>query len=168
MKKLLILMLVLGMASSANALIVTLDPSGSAVVPAGTITVNVVSDTADLGYEYAVKILDTTYASFSSVTATSDAGIDSFLTDYADALGAETYTYVITTLDKGVSGTVQPGVQWILDIAFTGAAPDQTATLALLDDTLTQIGSYEMVGIPEPMTIALLGLGSLFLLRRRK
>jgi len=36
------------------------------------------------------------------------------------------------------------------------------------DADIAEVGRYELTGIPEPMTIALLGLGGLFLLRRRK
>ncbi|GAJ05551.1 unnamed protein product, partial [marine sediment metagenome] len=94
---------------------------------------------------------------------------DSSLIDYADALGAGTYTYLLNTLDSSAPfDSVQPGVQWVLNIDITVAPPG--AMLLLLDANadLAEVGRYELTGIPEPMTIALLGLGGLFLLRRRK
>ena len=169
MKKLLILMLVLGFASSASALLVTLEPVNPGTMP-GTLTVNVVSDSAELPYTYAVEITNTTNANFvSAPTATAAAGTDSALTDYADALGAGTYTYLLETADMSDPfDSVQPGVQWTFDIDITATPPGAMLLLLDADADLAEVGSYELTGVPEPMTIALLGLGGLFLLRRRK
>jgi hypothetical protein len=63
--------------------------------------------------------------------------------------------------------SVQPGVQF--EFSIYGAAVDDVYTVDLYaSDWVTIIDTGTVTVVPEPMTIALLGLGGLFLLRRRK
>ena len=170
MKKLLILMLVLGLASSASALTVTLDPTGSGNHSAGSVVINVVSDSDLLGHTSYIAVVDDTYGGFSSVVKLDAAGSSASVTDYGPY---ETWDYVYGIEAMGASGdpdftSVEDGTQFVATIAFTGAAIGQDVTVELLNSSLAKIDSYTIQGIPEPATIALLGLGGLFLLRRRK
>lgn len=170
MKKLLILTLVLGMASSANALLVTLDPTGAGPAPAGNSTIDVLSDTDNGNYEYFLSVPDTTFGDITGVTILAAAGKDASVTPFGDALGAGTNTFAIGALDLDPNpgaGDVLAGVHFTADITFTGAAVGQDLTIQLLDAGLGLADSYTLQGVPEPATMLLIGLGGV-LLRRRK
>lgn len=171
MKKLLIFMLVLGITSSASAVVVTLDPSGSADHAAGDVVINVVSDSDLLGHTSYIAVLDNTHGGFSSVVKLAGAGSAASVTPFgaygifADVYGIEAMG---TAADPDFTSVVA-GNQFTATIAFNGAAIGQDVTVGLLNPALDGfVHSYRIQGIPEPMTIALLGLGGLFLLRRRK
>lgn len=167
MKKLLILMLVLGLASSASALVVTLDPSGDQPLGAGSYDVYVVSDEDTTGYELYLALVDSTYGSITSVVALSNAGSDALVTPYGDMAGFFN-VYAVKAVDMSPPfDTVLMGNQFLAVINYTGAAVGEDLPFVLLDGDLNVLDSTTFQ-IPEPMTIALLGLGSLFLLRRRK
>jgi len=167
MKKLLILMLVLGLASSASAFVVNLDPTGAADTPAGAQSLNVVSDTDNAFYEYYLVSMDITYGSISSIAILPAAGDDAATTDLGPMLGYA-MVWSVNAVDSAPPFNTVAGVQFTAAVNFTGAAVGEDLTIQLLDPTLTVLDSMTYNGIPEPMTIALLGLGSLFLLRRRK
>ncbi len=166
MKKLLILALVLGLASTASAAL-SLDPSGDQIAWPGAFDVDVVStDTAM--YTWFVALTDNTYGSITGVTVGSGAGDDGSATPLGDMMGYFDI-YQIEALDMSDPfDSVQPGSQFTVNLNFTGAAPTDSLQLVLLDPALSVIDSTTLHGVPEPMTIALLGLGGLFMLRRRK
>ena len=169
MKKLIVLMLVLGMTSSASALLVTLDPSGAAVLPAGSYNVDVVSD-SDVVYSYLLAVPDKTYGSITSVTKTAKAGEDGSVIPFGDAMGYFS-VYSIEALDMTEPfDSVLAGIQFQTVVNFTGAAVGENLTLLLMkyeNDQFINLDSRTFEGVPEPMTIALLGLGGLFLRRRK-
>lgn len=166
MKKLLILMLVLGLASSASAQIISLDPSGTVVGPAGGYTLNVVSDTDNYMYSNYLAITDATFGSIVGVTATAAAGSEYIVNNFGAVMGYAS-VWQVEASDTTDPYTVAADIQFIADISYTGTSVAETLTIELLEDVGVPIDSVTYV-VPEPMTIALLGLGSLFLLRRRK
>ncbi len=159
-------MLVLGMASVANAAIVSLDPSGTVEGPAGAYTLNVVCDTDLHPYSNYLAITDATFGSIVGVAATADAGSEYAVNNLGAAAGYAS-VWQVEALDTTDPFTLAAGIQFIADISYTGTSVAETLTIELLQDVGVPIDSVTYV-IPEPMTIALLGLGGLFLLRRRK
>ena len=175
MKKLLILMLVLGLASTASATL-SFSPSGVQLnTPAGAFSVDVVS-TDNAMYTWYVALTGSTYGSITEVTVMggapdpdgAPAGNDATAVLLGDLAGFYS-VYMIEALDMSEPfDSVQPGTQFVVNLNFTSVTPADTLQLVLLDPATTVMDSTTLSGIPEPMTIALLGLGGLFLLRRRK
>jgi len=163
MKKLLILALVLGMTSAASAALSLGGDIGGTIDIGTTGIVTVISDDTSnwMGYiEF-----DPTVVGVTGVVATTIAGQDSYV--LPDPLGWTGY-YEIQAADMSEPfDSVQPGAQF--EISVLGGAANAVYTISLLDsDWATVLDTGTVTVVPEPMTIALLGLGGLFLLRRRK
>lgn len=174
MKNLLIVMLVLGLTSLASATTVSLVDEGTIInaAPGTTVRLQVTSD-AGL---YALDAIATVVGGdvVSNATNLSDAatfGWDASLSFAPAGLG----TANAAEVGLGTFGAPPSGVVAYFDIAYTGGI--QTVTIANAmgfggsADTgfMTPVFSQGVVEIvPEPATIALLGLGALALLRRRK
>jgi len=184
MKKLLVLLLVFAMASCANAAIVSF--SAGAGLPGDTIGITVSSDEQVIGVGLAL-ITDNGFggtanpgawnAKFTTADAGYNGGASGFgAGDLIIATGSVTpgvyatgllYAYGYDIPSDAVVGTT---------IVFTvGDLPDFGAASSidyLVEGATTQMSmagmEFTATVIPEPMTIALLGLGSLFLLRRRR
>jgi hypothetical protein len=168
MKKLLVLMLVFGLTSAANAAVVGLSVDGSTVTTAAeidiaspTIILSVVSDTDDHPWlmEVSVAMAD---ATLGAPTPTSNAG---GLADYVDYSGGGLWDYELST--AGSPGSVLKGQQWTMNLTALGGL-GSVFTVSLGEYGATPVSTIDFTVVPEPMTIALLGLGSLFMLRRRK
>lgn len=171
MKKFLTLILVLCVASSANALLVNLDPTGAGPAAAGNSTIDVLSDSDDVSYSYFLSVPDVTYGDITGISITSAAGGDAAVTAFGDALGGGTNTFNINALDLVPADgpeDVATGIQFTADISFTGNAIGQDLTIQLLNDGLAVIDSYTLQGVPEPATMLLVGLGGVLLRRRKK
>jgi hypothetical protein len=162
MRKLLILTLVLGMASMASATISFVSNSAT-VTTGGSVTVSVQSDADDtawsgyLGYTPGL-------ASLVSVAAQSAAGTSASATATAYSgyyfLLAADFSDPQTTVDTGVqfTGNLVAGLSTgVYAINLWGSS----WTAGPLADTFT------LTIVPEPITLALLGLGGLFLRRRK-
>ena len=188
MKKLLILMLVLGMASSASAV---LDPSWLTTVNGTPWTGGSVVDVA-LGDEILVTLHEgTTTTIFGGVN---QLGFNVDHGDYvASSLGNDQPTYSAWSIllegvvnvdgfDNKVGLSLPTGgladfdvLYWKFDVP-TDLAISSSIVVSCFSGSYfgaagggpAAIGDLTLNVIPEPMTIALLGLGSLFLLRRRK
>jgi len=163
MKKLLILMLVLGMTSAASAALSLGGVINGEILPGETGIVTVISDDtsnwmAFIGYDHTV-------VGVTGIVATSNAGSDSYV--IPDPGGWVGY-YEISAGDMSPPYDSEvAGVQF--EISVYGAAVDDVYTIERWDAAFeTVLESGTVTVIPEPMTIALLGLGGLFLLRRRK
>jgi len=172
MKKLLILMLVLGMASMASAVVIEID----ALNP---MQVNLVGEDETVGMTYFLTVtgpgsIDAGTMLYTGNTAaiTDFTGVDPDITALMDAAIA---AFVAVNLDfvGGAStgldlvefqGTDIP-LPLLTGLLASWIATDYVEVYQHSAETGDVLGA---VIIPEPMTIALLGLGGLFLLRRRK
>lgn len=170
MKKLLVLLMVLGLVSSAQAAL-TLSLSATTVATDGTVTLDVVS--SDASFWTGNLILsddvmawnDPVVADWSTGTATGMGNIGGAVYDAAGYHAAIELT-VASNLE--VSNVVA-GTQFSIVISGKEAG---TIYISLQDATtqeeITTNGSpLALVVTPEPMTLALLGLGGLFLRRRK-
>ena len=174
MKKVLILMLVLGMTSLASAGIVVVTPdmvSGS--IETDPIDVEVVQQAFFMGITGAGAISNETLVYTGNLSAITDftgmdagltAGIDAAIAAYAPGAGlvggATTQILMIELFD----GTSPPGTPPpVVGQLVTFDAGDVEAYLLDADN----LGVFSAVAIPEPITFALLGLGGLFLRRRK-
>jgi hypothetical protein len=167
MKKLLLLILVLGMASAANAAIILSFDDNTTL----TETDLSVGDTAVIGI-YATDIYD--YGAYLSFGLVSEGGffvsnprylypgppiiIPPFPPEPID----DHYVFEVF-----LAFTQAPGIQVEVDLTCLKAGVDvfvelyDAGTFALVDSLIIH-------QVPEPVTLALLGLGGLFLTRRRR
>jgi hypothetical protein len=174
MKKLLILMLILGMTSTINAAVVLSvdgDTSHDWFYFWGrdTVAIGIHSDNTDDYMAY----LDFRYVSQGGFELNNPRFVTGMVGSRSEIVGPYPYgdSYELEITVATAPGEINTtGVQFEIDLTcfyigidvlvelYDGAAP-----FPVLDTLI--IGK---VGIPEPMTVALLGLGGLFLLRRRK
>ena len=213
MKKLLILLLVLGLTSAASATTVSLMDPGVTVDATGTriyiavdmsglealaVTITASGDATITGgimaaeaSDFGVKATDYDTVivtdggwqnglSFNTVITggtKAELGLGHFESTIFGATTVPAKAMPIMPGDLGMAVSVHTPIAYI-DIVATGAG---SVTLTMVDgsvygnNTLDREGPIAGFGsplcldtIPEPMTIALLGLGGLFLLRRRK
>jgi len=167
MKKLLVLLLVFGLTSAVNAAVVGLSVDGSNVVTAAdiekdvTMNLMVISDTDDYPWLMEVSVL-TADATLGAPVPTVNAGGLAAYVDYSDAT---IWDYELST--AGSPGSVKAGIQWNMDL-LTSLSLGSMFTVSLGEYGQAPVSTIEFTVVPEPMTVALLGLGGLFLLRRRK
>lgn len=163
MKKLLILMLVLGMSSLASATITAVAPDSIEVGVTDIISVSSDS-TADGGIYLDIYYLSDSSYTLSNLTLTSLAPSLSSFSWYTASYDNDEIEILFASAPEEV---VTTGVWFTLDITCD-------AMVDVLVEVYDSASPYPLLQtmtieqVPEPMTIALLGLGSLFLLRRRK
>jgi hypothetical protein len=184
MKKLLALMLVLGISSVAGAAL-TLDVGKTIMAPGETQAIGVSGDagtpppvTVYLMVEGPASIDGGTnqypggglegYDDAEVLAAGLGVSVPELIAQFAEFVAMPDLSDVsMITLAAGA--IPMPALEGTLvsDITLTGNA-EGLATLTLLgDDFATVYDSVDVTVIPEPVTIALLGLGGLFLRRRR-
>jgi hypothetical protein len=175
MKNLLIVMLVLGLTSLASAVTVSLVDEGTIIdVAAGTtVRLNVVADGGLIGLDAIATVVGGDVVSAAPGVADApglgwDPGF-SF-----DPLDVGTAAAEIGFGTFGAS-PVDPSIAGWFDIAYTGGTQVITLTGGQrhggTTDSSFMPGVYSLgvvTIVPEPATIALLGLGALAFLRRRK
>jgi hypothetical protein len=167
MRKLLVLMLVLGMASAANAVLIQVNgQTGAAIqideaaIPA-TITV-VGEDTANwLGY---IIVEDGGAGLLSGAAVLAGAGNQASAEAFSeDGWGAG---YTLTVASTSVPTNVVAGP--LFNVDYTAVLGDTAQITLFIDpDYETPAASVAVEVVPEPMTVLLLGLGGLFLRRRK-
>lgn len=165
MKKLLVLMLVLGMSSLASAGISLSGIPAAPIAEGDVVSIGIVNDDA-AGYVAYLSVYYISEGGFSmsNLRLGPDAGDFTSWIDYtySDIWEAEV-TLASTPGSNPVAGT------WFL-ADFTCTLKGVNVMVELWDaaDLSAPIETAMIEQIPEPMTLALLGLGGLFMLRRRK
>ena len=163
MKKLLILMVVLAVASLANAL-VTVAVSDTEVEKGGTVTISVSSDNAAAYMKY----LDMAKgkATLGPVTIYTEAGYDAAVVSYSTPT---LYDLELTAveLDTLTGQPVTAGLHFSVVATAIGDVGDTFEIELLNGSTYAWEDGETVTIIPEPATIALLCLGGL-LLRKKK
>jgi hypothetical protein len=162
MKKLLTLSLVLGLAAMANA-VPTLVISGSDTIDytaGGLATVVITSDDVN-PYQAWLTIESGPGAAAGAMVILPNAGSSASVdTGYAGWWGAEALSLSTTEADW-----VKAGDHFTLDII--GSAEGEIVLGLYEGDGVTPINSVTIHSVPEPLTMGLLGLGGLFLRRRK-
>jgi hypothetical protein len=166
MKKLLVLSLVLGIASLATAGLQfsiggTQYADGSTVLVGGQTAVGIYNDTAFTGPSLVQWIgIETDQQVEGTATVNNDLLPGTWsITDYGTFAGYPDTWYWYTNQDLPAVGDTLVG-----DLFTVEGLPD--ATITLYDSQFTSLGSVNLV-TPEPVTMALLGLGGL-MIRRKK
>ncbi|MBA7587031.1 hypothetical protein ES708_29041 [subsurface metagenome] len=184
MKKLLVLLLVFAMASWANAAIVSFSAGDG--LPGDTIGITVSSDEQVAGVTLAL-IADSGFGgtanpgAWNTLFTTADAGYNGTAGGYGagDLImvsGGISLGFPATGLLYSYSYDIPSDAAFGATIVFTvGDLPDfgiASSIDYLVEGATAQMSmagmEFTSTVIPEPMTIALLGLGGLFLLRRRR
>ena len=173
MKKFVIVMLVLGIASFASAGLTWTDGGG---VDISTITLTSESDTAvvyissdsTLAGWFSATIADTSVAEFTAATGTANLGGEGSASLYFHP-GMGQYNVYGRAYDVEAPSTIGPGLWVEVTIHATNGDLGTTTAETIGVGSLHFLPSDTLIinHIPEPATIALLGLGGL-LLRRRK
>jgi hypothetical protein len=165
MRKLFLLFLVLGLVSAANATLIKVDDlEGESFEVDVQATITVVSEDASswLGY---IIIEEGGAGSLENVAVLDAAGDLGAAAPYTEA---DWGTGFELSASMGPAGDppIAAGTQFSLN--YVGEVGD-TATISLFVDPefTIPVASVNITVVPEPMTIILLGLGGLFLRRRR-
>ena len=174
MKKLVVLMLVFGVVSVAGAAEISLEGQGAPLLatPGTTVTINILTDTALIGLDALVTVTggDVITGAMSPADA-ADYGWDP-VSFPIDPLGLGTATVEV----GGATFAAAPGpAVGYVDIAYTGGIQIVSLSAGTLFGGTYDV-NYNPAGfsqgvvaiVPEPMTLGLLGLGGLFLRRRKK
>jgi len=165
MRKMLVLFLVLGLASAANAMLIRVDGlEGDSFEVDIESTITVVSEDSSswLGYIIVEEGGAGTLENPVILDAAGDLGAAAAYTEAGWGTGYELSASMSPTADPPIA----TGPQFSFD--YVGEVGD-TATISLFVDPeyTTPVASVNVTVVPEPMTIILLGLGGLFLRRRR-
>mgnify|MGYP003572284461 CR=1 FL=1 len=147
MKKLLVLLMVLGMASLANAALVI--------------------DATDLGNvglstDAAVPAYKVTLINDGGVTWDTSGFKAGLPFDFASIINGETADEIVISGSQFLGAPVGPGG------LFSGIALSGLGTVTVKNTLGTNDSVIGVIEVPEPMTMSLLGLGGLALIRRRR
>ena len=168
MKRLLALMLILVITSSANAVFIQIDGvSGESaeVAEGATSTITIVSENESSWLGYLIIEAGGT-GTLSNAVILDAAGNIASAESYTEVDWGDGYELTVA-MSPGGDPAIATGTQFSFD--FSGGVLGETAQISLfLDPDYTNPVSSVMVSvIPEPITMVLLGFGAMFLRRRR-
>jgi len=166
MKKVLVLMLVLGIASGANAAlsITTQDSGAFEIVKDTTATFNI-ANSEGTNYTTWIELVGdaASYSGDPTFTAAGNPNGDSVVNYYPDYAG----WYEINVTSFNPDNPIVAGDQ--IAVALLGQTVGTVTLNVYASDgaTLLATQDIQVIPVPEPLTIALMGLGGLFLRRRK-
>lgn len=157
-------MLVLGMASIANATVLSWSTSAITITAVGSTVVVQISANDNMPYDkYLGGSASTVIADITNVAKRAAAGPDAVVTANPSGWTGKDW-WRVQAIDFTPPNDISAGVQW--DVTISGLA---TGSRSVVSDYYgNPTGMLQVTVLPEPMTIALLGLGGLLMLRRRK
>lgn len=165
MRKLLVSILVLGLVPAAHAAFIQVDgKTGDTLNVQQSSVITVVSDNASswLGY---IVIEDGSGGVLTGAVALDAAGNLASVSPYSEAGWGTGYELTVAQSPGGVPA-IAIGPQFSMN--YNGTI-GQTAKISLFVDPefTTPVASVLVTVVPEPMTVLLLGLGALFVRRRK-
>jgi hypothetical protein len=169
MRKVLAVIMVLGISTTANAVYIQVDGQvgPKAVVKPDTkalITVVSEDDSNWLGY---LIVEEGGSGELSNPVVLDAAGnLSSVTLNHYDPLPWSSYEFIAAMSPGGVP-TVAAGPQFTFDYSYSGDLVDGRTRISLYVDPYYESPADSIEIIPEPMTIVLLGFGGLFLRRRK-
>jgi hypothetical protein len=161
MKKLLVLLLVLGMTSAASAGLTLSAVDGDTVSLDGDIDADI----------YVLVVSDGTLSPLDGTALSIPAAptLSGYAADSSAWIGVISFPAGMTggswVLASAPGEAYQTGRYLTLDVAYSGQAD---VFAAWFNENTGGTGEIGRITVPEPMTVALLGLGGLLMLRRRK
>ena len=175
MKKMLMLILILGIASFANAAIsLQTSTSGTSFSDPGAAITLLPSDTVWIGVNQDIAENFAAYVIMDTTSLGSWTGLSAIYSPPALA-AVVGWTYYGTGVDPGMDawfgdftlpGLEQGGPGVFGAVQFHCEAPGDVL-ITLYDEAFVPVDTLTIHQIPEPATMALLGLGGLFLRRRK-
>lgn len=163
MKKLLVLALVLGLASGANAALTLVGAPAEPIDIGQSISI-LVDNSEDGAYSGWLEIVDQAVADYDGDPVFTAAGNPGGASEMKPADGYPGW-YEFTVASFPPNPTIAAGEH--VEVNVLGISEGTTALNLYATDGVTLLDTAQITVIPEPMTIALLGLGALFLRRRR-
>lgn len=163
MKKLLVLTLVLGLASGASAALTLVGAPAEPIDIGESISI-LVNNSEDGAYSGWLEIAGQAVADYDGDPVFTAAGDPGGASEMKPADGYPGW-YEFTVASFPPNPTIAAGDH--IEVNVMGVSEGTAALNLYATDGVTLLDTAQITVIPEPMTIALLGLGALFLRRRR-